>query len=419
MTILLDLPCNLDAENSLLGALLLNNELIFKCNNLVAEHFYDHDNQIIFSEIKNAVGDGRTASIVLMGQKCRKEAISRALSYPAIKFVITELAEAITEAFRKRRVILSCQLATDLVNGGGNFSEASSVLRAELEVLSLEGRKSTTDKDITLQIIEDIKSNKQPTSTGLNSLDRAMDGGLYPGKSYGFLARMKVGKTTLAATISYNLAVNNRKHLFICGEMGAKEIHQRMLARYAEAFPSAFRTDYQNNPAFQLKLVEYTRTTSESLIYQNAPGLTFDQLKDYVTTAVYKDKIEGFILDYWQLVKGKGKTGMTEHLDEVAQWIADYSRLTGIWNITTGQHNREGEPRFGDGLKLAFDQVYTLHREDLSGDEAWLEMTDNRYTRWANIGSKESAGLYMIEKGPYFAEPLQAVVGIKNKQLIK
>ena len=66
---------------------------------------------------------------------------------------------------------------------------------------------------MTEKILAAMKSKKRPYSTGLRKLDEAMGGGLYPGKSYGFAARKKVGKTILAGTISCNLAQQAGKRL--------------------------------------------------------------------------------------------------------------------------------------------------------------------------------------------------------------
>ena len=107
------------------------------------------------------------------------------------------------------------------------------------------------------------------------------------------------------------------------------------------------------------------------MLYEDAPGLTFDGLKDMVSRAVAKGKIKGYILDYWQLVGGKPKNKNTaEHLDEVAQWIADFARKHNIFAVVAAQINQEGNTRGGEGIRLAFDQVYQINREQ-GREEAW------------------------------------------------
>jgi len=149
------------------------------------------------------------------------------------------------------------------------------------------------------------------------------------------------------------------------------------------------------------------RAMPKNVIYRNAPALTFDELKQCLDESVSKFKIKGLILDYWQLVGGKPKSkSNSEHLDEVAQWIADYCRKKDLFSIVFAQINQEGNTRGGEGIRLAFDQVYELKapKDDPSRSGRWLEMRDTRYTKWINIGSDETSKLFLQEKGLYFQE---------------
>jgi hypothetical protein len=98
-------------------------------------------------------------------------------------------------------------------------------------------------------------------------------------------------------------------------------------------------------------------------------------------------------------------------LDEVAQWFADFGRKNGIWTITMAQINQDGNTRGGEGIRLAFDQVYKIRgmgeeekEEDISRPDRWIEMMDTRYTEWMNIGSQLQPGLFMNPKGPFFEQ---------------
>lgn len=323
-----------------------------------------------------------------------------------------ECARYLVRLSQKRRLVAACEAVARNARRENDphtaVEHAMTLSRAVDEVtVSSPLNDFSTNAEVTEQIIEDLKDNRQPFSTGLAKLDMAMDGGLYPGKSYGFAARKKVGKTALAATISANLNQGRVKHLFICGEMSPKEIQQRILARVTESFPSAFRSDYGESGDFSLKLAEAHRTMPRCTLYRNAPGLTFDELRHVCTAAVERHGCKGIILDYWQLVGGKAKNQSTaEHLDEVAQWIADFGRKHGVWTITMAQVNQEGNTRGGEGIRLAFDQVYQLNRENMTKPDAWIEMMETRYTKWMNIGDASKAGLFMCEKGPYYAEAL-------------
>ena len=77
-----------------------------------------------------------------------------------------------------------------------------------------------------------------------------------------------------------------------------------------------------------------------------------------------------------------------------------------MYYMHTRKINQEGNTRGGEGLRLAFDQVYHMRapNDDPSRSGRWLEMIDTRYTKWANIGSETAPGLTLEEKGLYFSE---------------
>jgi replicative DNA helicase len=212
--------------------------------------------------------------------------------------------------------------------------------------------------------------------------------------------------TVLAGTISHNLNQRGIRHIFICGEMSPEEVHQRNLCRELGFFPSIFRSPKAQEFKLQERIAAIAAASKRACIYRKAPGLTFSQLRQIVASAVERKNITGMILDYWQLVGGKPSGKSTaEHLDEVAQWIADYCRREGLWSIVMAQINQDGNTRGGEGLRLAFDQVYQIHRDDPGKPEAWIEMMETRYTPWVSIGSETEAGLLLNEQGPYFEEP--------------
>jgi len=110
------------------------------------------------------------------------------------------------------------------------------------------------------------------------------------------------------------------------------------------------------------------------------------------------------IIDYWQLVDGKdGRETEEYHLRRVAQTLANIARNEGIFVLTAAQVNQDGNTRGGEGLKLACDQYYTLHREK-SSEHAWLEMEESRYTLYQNVGIKDLPGVVLSKHGPHFQD---------------
>jgi replicative DNA helicase len=325
-------------------------------------------------------------------------------------FEPVEIAQRLVDLSRKRDLIQTCEGMASLIRESEKpLQEYTSELLTEIERLNRENpiEEFQNDAQVIEEILIDLKDERKPNGTGYRCLDEAMGGGLYPGKSYGFAAKKKIGKTILASSISQNLSDAQVRHLFICGEMSPKEIHQRNLARITDSYPSAFRTEYGQNREFQNKLARIAHESGKFILYRNAPGLTFDELRRVCRNAVERHHVKGIILDYWQLVGGKGKGQSTsEHLDDVAQWIANFGRKHGVWTIVMAQINQEGNTRGGEGIRLAFDQVYQIHPQggDTSMSGRWMEMMDTRYTAWMQLGNENEPKFILEEKGPYFRE---------------
>jgi len=396
---------SLPAEAAIIADVLINPEYLTNCYELLPEHFYSKAHAIIWEAINNQFDNKEPISLFSIAGKFKdsplfEEAggavkyLSGCLSQTTLYPHSGETIRYLIDLARKRALEYACQTSNldDVIQAVADYKT------------SLQKGEFFDNYQITEKILDSLKTDTNSYSTGLKLLDEAMDGGVYPKKSYGFAARKKMGKTMLGATLSHNLNLSGVKHLFICGEMSPEEIQTRILCRVMDCYQSKFRK-YDEN--FSKELAQKMRAMPKNVIYRNAPALTFDELKQCLDESVSKFKIKGLILDYWQLVGGKPKSkSNSEHLDEVAQWIADYCRKKDLFSIVFAQINQEGNTRGGEGIRLAFDQVYELKapKDDPSRSGRWLEMRDTRYTKWINIGSDETSKLFLQEKGLYFQE---------------
>lgn len=403
----------IEQEQYLLGTILSYPDAIKRIGDLKPSHMSQPLHEQILAAIYEQISSAQSVSPMSVASRVGKEHskyIAQLSGHASNKGVedISYIASMIIDAFHERRLKDLCEEGLNRANAGGKIQDLLPVMRkATDESLDAVGsRRQRTAKQVTLDILEDLKSDKVPHSTGLMKLDEAMGGGLYQGKAYGIAARKKVGKTIMLGTISHNLNKAGVPHLFICGEMGEKEIHQRVLCRELDLYTSAFRSGYAQRPTVMERMATYSRDMPNNTIYLDAPAVSFETLKQQVTLAHMKYGIKGFILDYWQLVTGKGKESEAYFLGEVAQWIAEIGRKLDIFSLTAAQINQEGNTRGGEGMRLAFDQVYQLHpmNNDVTIPNRWLEMMDTRYTGWMNIGSNDMAGYELMEKGLYFNE---------------
>jgi replicative DNA helicase len=403
---------NSELEYALLGWALQDNALIDHLGFLQPEHFALEDHRAVYAAMVQCRGSGQMVTPILLSQKLPAMEIQtylrNAVKFSAQMIRPIEEARVIVDLAERRALIAACQKHIASIRSRKKTpSEHVVDITADVSKAATVGgtTKFLTDKQVSLNILAKLNNPHKPFSTGLRRLDAAMEGGLYPSMCYLLAGRKKMGKTTLAGTISSNLNKIEVPHLYIAGEMGIEQIQQRNLSRLTQTYSHNFRNEKGRDPEFQQQISEQIDLSPGCTIYLNAPGISFDDLRRSVAQAISIYKIKGFILDSLQLVGGKdGRKSQSEHQDEVSQWIADFSRQQEQFSIVTAQINQTGNIRGGEGVRLACDMGFEIQapEQDPSRSDRWLEMIETRYTGWQNVGSDTSPALLMNEKGPYF-----------------
>jgi len=402
---------DLDAERAVVGDCFTDNTLIEKCSFLKPDDFADQAHQLAWQAMKKFHADGMMATPATIFQT-----VDMTAELDSLKAYFASCANgaAIWQTVEKAKHLKDLSLRRQIVGwakeaiGRAECFDAPSdevVAQAigDFQRLASDGlRRAKTKREVALEAVEELSRPLPCYPTGLPSLDASMGGGAFAGKCYGIAARKKVGKTIALGTISHNMNAAGIPHLFIAMEMSPKELEQRNLSRAIRCNSVAFLK--RNDHWLPKKAAEYAMTMPDHTVYEHGAGSSLDDIRRMVAAAQAKYKIKGVFLDYWQLVGGKQAKETEEyHLRTVAQWVADMCRKEGLFAIVAAQVNQDGNTRGGEGLKLACDQYYTLHREK-DQDGAWLEMEESRYTMYTNVGSELSPGLYLQKNGPYFED---------------
>lgn len=416
------LPHNEAAEQSLLGAVLTDNRLLAQCRDLVdGEDFFVPVHGRIWQAILDHVDRNETADAISLrpffdqdpslGEAGAGAYLARLVGATVSLLSCADYANLVRDLSHRRRLIDICdEVATraydPIVDEPAGEIATKALAAWNRTAGEAAGRQRKRIGKAAIEFVESLKHDEQSYSTGIIKLDQAMGGGLMPTRVYGFFGRKKTGKTILATTFSVALNHALVPHLFVAAEMGTTQIAQRILAYRMGVNSMAFFDNRSRHDAdFVRRAADAAVGENNTALFVDAPGLTFDRLRAYVSSAVAAENIKGVILDYLQLVGGqrKGET-QAQHYDNVAQWLANIARELNIWIVAMGQENQDGNVRGGEGMRLAFDQVYRLCREDSdtgSGD-GWLEMMETRYTRWTDVGNDDNPSLRFNPNGPMF-----------------
>lgn len=413
-------PANLEAEMGLLGALMGNNGLIDRVPSLKGEHFADPRHGEIFEVCRALINSGRGANPVLLHDHLKSAGLladlggsgylTELLQQSMPGSFVTDYAKTIKDRYDRRQTIENAErliAAARAVDIERSFSEDVAEFIAAMDEIGVENRvQLLTRRQVLESVLKRLEKPQPCYSTGLPPLDAVMEGGIHQGRLYGIAARMKVGKTSLLATIAHALDRQGIPHLFTCHEASPEEIEYKRTA-YDMRFNSRafYRADTRDDPTFHAKIAEYLARACANTIYAAMPGATFSDLRDRINSAVRRNGVKAVLVDYLQLIRGKRRDQSdASHLDEVSQWLADMARKRGLAIVVAAQINQDnGNIRGGEGLRLACDMTLELKLND--AHRAWLEMWESRYTPRQDVGREESPPLILATAaGPLFEE---------------
>ncbi len=288
---------------------------------------------------------------------------------------------------------------------------------------SISGIKTPEDNIVSRKTIEQvikevaeregIEKGKNLTPTGFKCMDTALAGGLYSGKLYVVAARAKVGKTMLMAQIAGNIAksASPTPYLYLCLESSDVEIVSRIAA--ADLNVNATKLLIPNK-----EMAGELRGQAESYkgvpaYFENAAGVSLNQLIAMISNSVAKQGIRGVFIDYLQIIDGDGNNvdNRAAFISKVSQALSRLVKRHNIWIFTAVQRNRTGQVRESDGPLMEADMVMemTSHpNPNMPGEMGILiDINHSRYTRhtWiGNLDTKEPSLILRDDIGPKIQE---------------
>lgn len=407
---------NLEAEQVLLGIILNSNDSIAKVSFLKAEDFAETLHVEIYRTLlQNFLTGTDSNPITLKGHFKPDDYLLQLNARGAGAVNILSYANKVKDLADKRRIkkILESKLGeidnpdiltNDIIEG---FNRDASDMQANTSQYRI-----TTFESVLSEIQYDCENyNKiRITPTGFSRIDKTMNGGFQAGKSYCISARPKDGKTMLKGSIANNLRKASVPFLFIAAEMGRKEITKRLVGADLNI---GFSSMNKGNIAYARYLTT-EQAKKSNMFFVDAPRITLDALRSVVANAVKTRKIQGFILDYLQLVTGKDpKETIAQHQENVAQTIAEICKKENIWCLYSCQINREGEVRNGDGILMAVDWLYEICAKDYTVGEniikrAYLKHIATRNFQAADIGEEGFEAFELSINGTHFYQTGEA-----------
>lgn len=453
------LLANIDAEQALLGAILVNNSAMPYLGQLKPEHFHEAIHQRIFSAIGEVYAQGKTANPITLRHYFDQdgalaeigggEYLARLAAAAVTVINVTDFADIIHDLHTRRSMAALLLRHLRLLGESAKPGESASTVQMrmidDLTAIDtgLTKRRTRSWREVSKLLVDDLKSVIAPDSTGIGEMDESLLGGFHPRRSYCIQARMKVGKTGLMLTAYGNVvegyqrrwqedyaawavtqaaptpqsphAPRRRHALYICAEMGERESHQRTLGRILGYNSTAFY-NRRDDMDFLYQVQNFQETASDLPgLYYDAPGITFGEFKHVLTTTARRHSLGGFFFDHLGLIRADSAhrreySSKVDFYEDVCAWIAQFCKEYVVWGVYASQTNRQGETRGSDAPDMFADAVMQLETDEdrmVDGKKttvAWVKMKAIRYHRRRDIGTREAPRLMLNWNGPHFCE---------------
>ncbi|ATO49373.1 replicative DNA helicase [Brevibacillus laterosporus] len=359
-------PQNIEAEESVLGAIFLSKEALITAMELLRpEDFYKTSHQRIFNTMLALYERGEPVDLVtvtadLQDQKVLEETggvvylTSLASSVPTAAN-IEYYAKIVEEKSLLRRLI---RTATKIANDGYSREDEVGEIIADAEKYILEIAQNRNSggfipiRDALMETYERIEflSQRKGDITGIPSgypdLDK-MTAGFQRSDLIILAARPSVGKTAFALNVAQNVAARANETVAIFSlEMSASQLVQRMICAEGNLDASRMRSGGLEEDDWQ-KLTMAIGTLAKAPVYiDDTPGITVQDIRAKCRRLQTEKGLGLILIDYLQLIQGRGKgDNRQQEVSEISRTLKGIARELNVPIIALSQLSRSVEQR--------------------------------------------------------------------------
>lgn len=428
-------PHDLDAENSVLAAILIDKDAMITVSELLKpESFYSKANQVIFSAMLELYDKRMAIDVITLKDQLTKDknirtaggvsGISQLSNLLSTAANVENYASMVKEKYVKRELIA-------LSNEMGNlaFDESKEVNEildtAEQKVMSISqthARRDFTPIKQTLVESFDRLDELQKSGgelrglpTGFADLDR-MTAGLQKSNLVILAARPGTGKTAFAVNIAQFATIVAKKRVGIFSlEMSREELVDRLLVGQADIDAWKLKTGRLSQEDF-LKISDAMGVLAETKLFiDDTPGLSIYEMRTKARRLMMEQNIDLLIVDYLQLAHGQNRENRVQEVGEISQGLKNIARELKIPVLALAQLSRaveqrgEKAPQLSDlresgSIEQDADVVMFLYRKD----------DDLRESVTLKIAKHRNGGLGDIEL--YFRGDRVKFFGMENRK---
>jgi replicative DNA helicase len=378
-------PHNIEAEQSVLGAILVNNDAFYRVSDfLEPKHFYEPIHQTIYETASSLIRMGKIATPVTLKTFLPADTDLGGMTVGQYLARLAAEATTIINTQDYGRTIYDLSLRRDLIGIGEDmvnvaydapvdFLPRAQIEDAERRLYELaetgryDGGFQRFAQALTVAVDMAAKAFQRDgklsgIATGLRDLDTKM-GGLQPSDLIIIAGRPGMGKTALATNVAFNIARAHRAELQVDGtmktvnggivgffscEMSAEQLATRIIAERTGISSSSIRRGGISEADFE-KIRDYSIELQSLPFYvDETGGLSISQLTARARRLKRQKGLDLIVIDYIQLLSGSGKRGNDNRVQEVTEITTSLKALAKELNVPVvalSQLSRQVESR--------------------------------------------------------------------------
>ncbi len=369
MTTIKTLPHNTEAEESVLGAILIDKDAVVSVSELLTPHdFYSDLNGIIYAAMLVLYEERKPIDLLTLTSQLKKDKQLKKVDSSYLTDLVNQVptaanvrsyAQLVKENATKRFLITAGTEIADL--GYGEKSEVKEILdKAESSIFSISQGHMTRGfvpiKDALADSFDRIDELQKSGGglrgirTGFIDLDDKLSG-MQKSNLIILAARPGQGKTALVLNMAQHIAVHEKKPVGIFSlEMSKEELVDRMLVAQADVDAWKLKTGRLNEDDFG-KLSEAMGQLADAPIFiDDTPGISMVEMRSKARRLQMEHNMSLIIVDYLQLVDPGSKRyeNRVQEVSMVSQALKNLARELSVPVLAASQLNRSVEHRGGD-----------------------------------------------------------------------
>jgi replicative DNA helicase len=378
-------PHNIEAEQALLGAILVNNEALYRVSDfLESRHFYEPIHQKIYELSSQLVRAGKVASPVTLKTFLPGDADIGGLTVS--QYLARLAAEATTVinaqdygrtiydlSVRRALIVIGEDMVNEAYDAAVDFAPTKQIEEAERRLYEVaesgryEGGFQAFAQALTTAVDMAAKAYQRDgklsgIATGLHDLDSKM-GGLQPSDLIIIAGRPGMGKTALATNLAYNIAkawqgevrpdghittVNGGIVGFFSLEMSAEQLATRIIAERTGIPSSTIRRGGISEQDFEVIRDVSLELQNMKFFVDETGGLSIAQLAARARRLKRQRGLDLLVIDYIQLLQGSSRRGQENRVQEITEITTNLKALAkelAVPVIALSQLSRQVESR--------------------------------------------------------------------------